>query len=99
MTKRPQSTYIPRVPQSLSSRWKWDPAIPSPPSECALHPGTEGGGGGGLHSRRRVREWVRPNSDDWRESLVLCLSVHMTQKSNDRRQITFRQVKKLQSWS
>jgi hypothetical protein len=35
---------------------------PSPP---------ESGGGG--HTRRGVRGWGSPNSDDWRKSLVLCL--------------------------
>jgi hypothetical protein len=45
--------------------------IPSPASEFALSP--EPGGGGGVHTRLRVRVWGSPNSDDWRESLALCL--------------------------
>jgi hypothetical protein len=47
------------------------PCTTSPPSECTLPPGTKGGGG--LHTRLRVRGWASPNSDDWKESLVLCL--------------------------
>jgi hypothetical protein len=31
------------------------------------------GGGGGLHTRLRVRRWGSPISDDWRKSLALCL--------------------------
>jgi hypothetical protein len=29
--------------------------------------------GGGVHTRLRVRGWGRPNSDDWRKCLALCL--------------------------
>ncbi len=29
--------------------------------------------GDGVHPRLRVRGWGSPNSDDWRESLALCL--------------------------
>jgi hypothetical protein len=39
-----QSTYIPRVPQCMSTRWNWDPPPPSPASECATPPVTKGGG-------------------------------------------------------
>ncbi len=34
-------------------------------------PGTKGGGG--VHTRLRMRGWESPNSDDWRTSLELCL--------------------------
>ncbi len=30
-------------------------------------------GGGGGHTRLRVRGWGSPNSDDWRKSLAICL--------------------------
>ncbi len=33
-----------------------------------------------LHTRLRVREWIGPNSDDWKESLVLCLLCGVDQK-------------------
>jgi hypothetical protein len=49
---------------TLSSRWKWDPPPPRPQASVSL--GTRGGG---LH----LRGWGSPNSDDWRESFVLCL--------------------------
>jgi hypothetical protein len=32
-----------------------------------------GPGGGGGHTCLRVRGWGNPNSDDWRNSLALCL--------------------------
>jgi hypothetical protein len=44
---------------------------PSLASECAPPPGTKGGGGG--HTRLRVRGWGSPNSDVRRKSLALCL--------------------------
>ncbi len=43
-----------------------------PPASMPLSPESEGGGGGG-HTRLRVRGWASPNSDDWRQSLALCL--------------------------
>jgi hypothetical protein len=66
----PQSTYIPRVPQWLSPRWNWDPHPLSRKRVC-FPSGTKGGGG--FQTRLRVRGWGSPNSDDWRENLVLCL--------------------------
>ncbi len=42
----------------------------SHPSECAPPPPEPKGGG---HTRLRVRGWGRPNSDDWRKSIALCL--------------------------
>ncbi len=66
---RPQSTFIPRIPQCLSPRLNWDPPTPLPQANV-LPPGTKGGR---VHTRLRVRGWGSPNSDDWRESLVLCL--------------------------
>ncbi len=47
------------------------PHIPSLASECASPRVPKGGGG--VHTRLRVRGWGSPNSDDWRENLVLCL--------------------------
>jgi hypothetical protein len=44
--------------------------LPSLPQASVLPPRTKGGGG---HTRLRVRGWGSPNSDDWRESLELCL--------------------------
>jgi hypothetical protein len=38
--------FIYRVPQCMSPRRNWDSPIPFPASECALPPGTKGGGGG-----------------------------------------------------
>ncbi len=55
--------YIPRVPQCLSPCWNWDP--PPLPQAIVLPPG--------VYTRLRVRGWGSPNSDDWRECLVLCL--------------------------
>jgi hypothetical protein len=46
---KPQSTYIPRVPQCLSPRWNWDPRPLSRKRVCPP-PGTKGGGGGGTNS-------------------------------------------------
>ncbi len=63
---------IPRVPESLSLRWNWDPPPPLP-QMSVLPPGTKAWRGGGVHTRLRVRGWGSPNSDDWRESLVLTL--------------------------
>ncbi len=61
----------PRLSKCLSRRWNWYHPPPSPASECA--PGTKGRGGLHTRSRLRVRGWGSPNSDDWRESLILCL--------------------------
>jgi hypothetical protein len=47
------------------------PPTSSPSSEHALLPETKGGGG--VHTRLRVRGWGSPNSDDWGKSLALCL--------------------------
>ncbi len=55
---------------STSPRRNWDCPNPSPASEIALPPGPKGGGG---HTRRRLRGWGSPISDDWRKSLALCL--------------------------
>jgi hypothetical protein len=44
-----------------SRLWGWGD-VPSPRNQR----------GGGVHTRLRVRGWGSPNSDDWRESLVLC---------------------------
>jgi hypothetical protein len=57
---------------TLSSRWNWDPPPPLPQASVPL--GT-GGGGGGAYTLNslHLRGWGSPNSDDWRESLVLCL--------------------------
>ena len=49
-----------------------DPPTPSPASEWVLPSGTKGGGGG-LHTRLRMKVWRSPNSDGWRESLLLRL--------------------------
>jgi len=65
----PQSTYIYRVPQCMSPRRNWVSPTSSLASECAPTPGTKGGGG----TRLRERRWGRPNSDDWRKGLALCL--------------------------
>jgi hypothetical protein len=55
-SRNTQSTYIPRVPQWLSSRPNWDPHPPSPVSECVPPPGTKGGthspAGGGIQFGR-----------------------------------------------
>jgi hypothetical protein len=59
-----QSTYIPRLPQCMSTRRNWYSPTPSPASECALHPKPKGGG--------HTRLWGSPNSEDWRKSLALC---------------------------
>jgi hypothetical protein len=50
------------------------PPPPSTASECDS-PRAQIGGGGGytVHTCQRVRGLGSPNSDDWRESLVLCL--------------------------
>jgi hypothetical protein len=69
LSPKAQSTYIPRVPQCLSTRPNWDPPAPSPASECVPIPGTKGGGntlackwgGGGV-----------PIPDDLKKSLALC---------------------------
>ena len=53
----------------MSPRRNWDSPNPSPASECALPPGPTGG----EHTRLRLRGWGRPNCDDWRKSLALCL--------------------------
>jgi hypothetical protein len=53
----------------MSPRRNRDSPTPSLASECAPHPGTNGGG----DTRLRVRGWGSPNSDDWRKSLALCL--------------------------
>jgi hypothetical protein len=60
--------YIYRVPQCMSPCRNWDSPTPSLASECAPSPGTKGG-----HTRLRVRGWGSPKSDDWRNSLALCL--------------------------
>ena len=53
----------------MSPRWNWDSPIPSLASECAPPPGSKG--------------WGSPNSDDWRNSLALCLySVGIAMKGN-----------------
>ncbi len=45
--------------------------LPNPLSPTSVHLPTEPGGRG--HTRRGVRGWGSPNSDDWRKSLALCL--------------------------
>jgi hypothetical protein len=52
-------------------RRNWDSPTPSLASECAPPPGIKGGGGG--HTRQRVRGWGSPNSNDLKKSLALCL--------------------------
>ncbi len=54
----------------MSRRRNWDSPNPSLDSECSPPPRTGGGGG---HTRLRVRVWGSPNSDDWRKSLALGL--------------------------
>jgi hypothetical protein len=56
-----------RVPQCMSPRRNWD----YPPLPQASVPSSETKGRG--LTRLRVRGWGRPNSDDWRKSLALCL--------------------------
>jgi hypothetical protein len=58
-----------KVPQCLSPRWNWDPPHPlSRKRVCSPFRNQRG-----VNTRLRGREWGSPNSDDWRESLVLCL--------------------------
>ncbi len=47
-----QSTYIPRVPQCLSSHLNWDP--PPPPTQVSVSPPEPKEGG---HTRLRLRGW------------------------------------------
>ncbi len=56
------------------------PPTPSPASECVPPPPQPKEG---EHTRLRVRGWGSPNSDDWRKSLALYLSVgiHYTYRS------------------
>ncbi len=63
----PQSTYMPRVPQCLSPSPNRDPP-PLLPQASVSPPRNQRGRG---HTRLRVRGWG-PNSDDWKQSLVLC---------------------------
>ncbi len=56
-------------------RRNWDSPTPSPVSECAPQSWQKGGGG---QARLRVRGWGRPNSNDWRKSLALCLLCGLT---------------------
>jgi hypothetical protein len=65
-----QITFIPRVPQCLSSRPNWDPHLPSPARECVTHPRTKRGMG---HSP--AGEGVRggPQFELLEKSLALCL--------------------------
>jgi hypothetical protein len=59
-------------PQCMSPRRNWD--CPNPLSCQRVCPSPqEPRGGGGLHTRLRVRGWGSPNSDDWRKSSALCL--------------------------
>jgi hypothetical protein len=51
---------------------------PYPESECVLPPPSTKGRGKHTRQRVRARGWGSPNSDDWRESLVLCLFCGMT---------------------
>ncbi len=71
-TSLTQSTYIYRLPQCMSTRRNWDSITP-PPSRQRVCPSPRYQGGGGGHTRLRVRDWVSPNSDDLRKSLALCL--------------------------
>jgi hypothetical protein len=70
----PQSKYIPTIYLEYHSVC---PLVgigtPHPLSRkrVCFPPGTKGGGG--VHTRLRVRGWGSPNPDDWRENLVLCL--------------------------
>jgi hypothetical protein len=54
----------------MSPRRNWDSPNPSLASECAPPPEP---GGGGWHTRLRVRGWGSPNCDHWRKSVALCL--------------------------
>ncbi len=54
----------------MSPRRTWD--TPQPLSRQRVCPSPPNRGGRG-HTRLRVRGWGRPNSVDWRKSLVLCL--------------------------
>jgi hypothetical protein len=49
----------------MSPRRNWDS-----PNPASVPLPLEMGGG---HTRLRVRAWGSPNSDDWRQSLALCL--------------------------
>ncbi len=60
---------IPRVPQCLSPRRKWDPPPPLP--QASLYP-PEPKVGWGAHSTAS-ESVCGANSDDWRESPALCL--------------------------
>jgi len=66
----PQRDYIvPRIPECLSRRRNWVP--PSPTSECVSPPpGSKGGEDQNSFAGVGVG---RPNSDDWIESLALCI--------------------------
>jgi hypothetical protein len=55
----------------MSPRRNWNSPTPSLVIECAPPSGTKGGGG--EHTRLRVKGWGSPNADDWRKSLALCL--------------------------
>ncbi len=50
------------------------PPLPLPLASVSPTPTKEEG----VHTRLRVRGWGSPNSDDWRESLVLCLLCRLT---------------------
>jgi hypothetical protein len=82
-SKRPQSTYIPRVPQPLSPRRNWEPATPLPQASV---PSTQESGGG-VHTRRRGV----PIPTTGEKAKYSVYSVHTNQNINYRRQITFRQ--------
>ncbi len=48
----------------MSLRWNWDSPTPLAASECALPPGSKGGG----HTRLRLKGWGSPNSNEWRNA-------------------------------
>ncbi len=66
--------HIYRVPQCMSPRRNWDSPTPSRVSECAPPPVTKGGAP--RHTRLRGRG--RPNYDDWRKSIALCVLCEST---------------------
>ncbi len=86
--------YLPRVPQCLSvPSSELGPPIPSPPSE-STSTWNRGGGRNTL-----ACGWGSPNSDDWRDSLVLCLQYSVPWTWLDTNiLVIFRSLRRESSW-
>jgi hypothetical protein len=65
-----KSTYILRVPQSMSPRGNWDSPPPLPQTSVPLPPGTTGGGGAHSPAGEGVREYQFRRLE---KNLALCL--------------------------